>query len=319
MAEVARKLLYGIVKVIYLAAQDIVRAVKNQTIKHKYFNIYFSFGFVLAFAMLFTIQYKSLFVYLLDGSLSTMSLIMLIYVLLHIIKQRVNDIMTFYLNISGWLVASWCFTIIGTMFFIKGSPDYIALLIRCIVAFEFLSCIYFSIRYFYLRHITTYGRFSILFIFAPLITYIFWGFFTELFYETLHITLFGIDGLTAKAVLILTILLINLSVKFTPYERITEVKVAIYLILALSSAVSYCFFLSDYITGALMQLKLVSVSFTYDQVKNWIDDVIRWGCLPYLIGSVLGCFSIELADRNHKLRESEKTKLNTVDGRNVNI
>ncbi|NRF93430.1 hypothetical protein HQN89_21005 [Paenibacillus frigoriresistens] len=102
-------------------------------------------------------------------------------------------------------------------------------------------------------------------------------------------------------VLVISILLTNFSVKWTTFQRIDEVRVAMYFLLAVFSTISYSFFISDYLAvmiGPYLE-KIPELSFTAEEIKEGIKSIITWGSLPYLIGSVFGCFTIELVSRNH--------------------
>ena len=305
------KALLKIFEMLDYILQYILKNINRKVIKHDYVSLYFIFGAILSFVVAFTLRYNTKIVFLINSFVSIASLIMLIYVFVHIMKKSSKDKSKYFKNLRNWSVATLYFTIFGSIFFIKDCPDYVVLIVRTLAVIELLLSLYFYIRFFYLKYITTYMRFFTIFLLAPIITYLFWEFVISLFSDLFNINLFTKNDLATWAVLVLTILLINISVRFAPYDKIIEVKVAIYLILALSSAVSYCFFISDYITTALMKINEISNLTTYDQLKEEIDYLIRWGCLPYLIGSVFGCFSIELADRNYKLKEQKNQVLST--------
>ena len=82
-----------------------------------------------------------------------------------------------------------------------------------------------------------------------------------------------------------------------------------YLLLAFFSTISYCFFISDYLAPIINPYIdiLCGESFTELEIKHKIENFITWATLPYLIGAVFGCFTIELVCRNYNRQKSNNT------------
>ena len=96
----------------------------------------------------------------------------------------------------------------------------------------------------------------------------------------------------------------NFLIYTTPIERLSEVKVAVYLLLAIFSSLSYCFFISNYLATLIFNIDGIKSLVTYETIKSIIEDAIRWVTLPYLIGSVFGCFFVELVDRKKQVKNT---------------
>jgi len=127
-----------------------------------------------------------------------------------------------------------------------------------------------------------------------------------LLFEVTGERIFISNSVSKWMIILFCIILINIFVYWTPRNRFDEIRVAVYLLLAVFSTISYCFFISDYL-AAIITTKLHQVdefkSITSDEIKEFIDITVKWFSLPYLIGSVFACFTIELISRNRNLRE----------------
>ncbi|MPN43898.1 hypothetical protein SDC9_191459 [bioreactor metagenome] len=130
-----------------------------------------------------------------------------------------------------------------------------------------------------------------------------WSFVSLILFDTFKLPLLINNDLFGWAILVLTILLLNFLVLTTSEEKTSEVKVAIYLVMAIFSTISYCFFISDYLAENIIKIEEIKQIMTYDQIKYQIESIIKWSCLPYLIGAVFGCFSIEFVERNIKVKK----------------
>jgi len=156
--------------------------------------------------------------------------------------------------------------------------------------FIYIMMTYFAIRYCLLKYLINFWMYFAVFLVLPIIS----SFLClAIFPGSVNFS----DTFLGWMIIVLTIVLMNLFVYWTPEDRIREARVAVYLILAFWSTVSYVsFLLVDYIE----ELSLGSLSW---ELQPLVEAAVRWVTLPYLIGSVFGCFTLELAERNRLRKE----------------
>ncbi|MDY8094479.1 hypothetical protein UY456_15885 [Paenibacillus polymyxa] len=284
----------------YLWTRDKIRN-KN------YETIYASYGITL---VIFTIN-----VYMHPNKVSYFLLWFFIIVTLTIniivlckIRKSERGSKEYFNEISNWSFSMTyvsLFILMGVVRIIHTSP----LVTNLFVVFFFIF-IYFKARFLFLDKVTNWFRLVLLLLFSPVISVVIYSFIGMLLFEVFEEKLFIANGTLGGMVIILSIVLINLVVFWTPEERFNEVKVAIYFILALFSTISYCFFISDFLSTLLTPwLNSISATkVTSEGVRQLIENAVRWFTLPYLIGSVFSCFSLELVSRNRALVNNSKKR-----------
>ncbi len=182
------------------------------------------------------------------------------------------------------------------------SVDFFGLLIGIFFYLTFYS----YGRYFVAKWIKKWWTFALLFFAMPLIALLIGTIGSGIFASLFNIDLIQFDPFLGFIVIVTTILLINYIIASTPESLVGEVKVAIYLILAISSAISYCFFAPEYLTNFLVEnIKLLEYT-NKNEIIEVIDSILKWVTLPYSIGSVFGCFTIELVERNNRIFNANK-------------
>jgi len=215
-----------------------------------------------------------------------------------ILSNKKNEVKFFY-QLSGFWLATFFLITFSSIHLISYKSGYSNLIILPI----FISLYYYS-RYFVVKWINNWAKYLLLFALMPLfasIIYIFIGIFLT---ELTGYKLFASNSMLLWMAVLLSILLINIIVLWTPLKRFDEVRVAIYVLLAISSSISYCFFISDLLATYLTP-KINSLSgqlLEKETVEEFVDNFVKWGTLPYLIGSVWACAGIELKTRNYNRR-----------------
>ncbi|MFY0518252.1 hypothetical protein ACOMCU_10530 [Lysinibacillus sp. UGB7] len=159
---------------------------------------------------------------------------------------------------------------------------------------------YYSLKAFVFKYINHWFKYSLLFLLSPIIVAFFWSFCGMHLMEVTKKYLFISNDFLGWVTLILSIIVMNLIIYTSPDNNISELKVAIYFSLAIFSTISYSFFLSDISTSLVIDM--FKISEEKELVKQTIDTLLKWMSLPYLIGMVFGCFTIELKQRNLELK-----------------
>ncbi|SEL10198.1 hypothetical protein SAMN05518856_107317 [Paenibacillus sp. OK003] len=281
---------------------------KGKILNKNYESVYASYGIVLSILTITAFRYTNELVNFFLWAFIVVVLTINIIVLFEIRKLDRGS-KEYFKQISDW---SFSMTFIS-LFISMGLIHTVPFLLNIFIVFFFVF-IYFSARYLYLDKVTNWFYLMLLMLFTPIISAVLYSFIGMMLFEIFDEKLFIANGTLGWMVIILSIVLINLVVFWTPEERFNEAKVAIYFLLALFSTISYCFFVSDFLSD-LITPKLNSMSntrITAEEVREFIENAVRWFTLPYLIGSVSSCFSLELVSRNREI-VSKLTKFDTTD------
>ena len=205
-----------------------------------------------------------------------------------------------------WLLTKWAFFLFISFFFISLSfVNYInETFFLFAILFLGIFPTYFLIRFLLYKWITHWISYLLILLLTPLpiaFTWLLIGMILEYPFFNDSLVLMG-------ATIIFSIAFMNLIVFWTPFSRLDEVRVAIYFLLGIFSTISYLFFIADIATYFLRDfiMSLNQITIPTETMRNDIDILIKWVTLPYLIGSVLCCFSIELVTRNYN-RENKGT------------
>jgi len=204
-----------------------------------------------------------------------------------------------YKQLAVWGIALLYYLIIGSL--LLGEYGKI---ISWMVLVIFFYIFYYSLKAFVFKYINHWFKYSLLFLISPIIVAFFWSFCGIHLTEVTKNFLFMSNEFLGWVTLILSIIMMNVIIYTSPKDRISELKVAIYFSLAIFSAISYSFFLSDISTNLIIDM--FKFNEERELIKQTIDTLFKWMTLPYLIGMVFGCFTIELKIRNLELKEVDK-------------
>lgn len=157
--------------------------------------------------------------------------------------------------------------------------------------------LYFFIRFLLCKLVIHWFFYVLIFLFTPFLTAFAWISVGVIFMYPF----FNYNMVLIGATIILSILFMNLIVFWIPFSQLDEVRVATYFLLGMFSTFSYLFFMADIATYFLRDflIDFNQTSIPTETMRNDIDILIKWVTLPYLIGAVLCCFSIELVIRNY--------------------
>ncbi|MET3549391.1 hypothetical protein ABID47_006028 [Paenibacillus favisporus] len=266
-------------------------------------DIYVIYGIVISILSFLIFKYNNILSKSLNFGIIIFIVIVLGSVYREILKlERGSE--DYFSRMLGWWFATSYFSVIISINLIHIIPYIINLFV-----FPFYCALYYGIRYLFLRWIRHWTMYFLLFFLMPLISLIIYSFIGMLLFELTNKKIFISDSASKWMVILFCILLINIFVYWTPANRFDEVKVAVYLLLAVFSTISYCFFISDYlaeiITPKLNQISELE-SITISEVKEFIDVIVKWFSLPYLVGSVFACFTVELVTRNRNARADSR-------------
>lgn len=272
--------------------------------KGNYSNIYFVVGMVVTIITLLIYKYTS-FIFLIIKAIISLSLVwIVIYSMVKIVKSKLSNKEIYYKNMRDWYFAIAFYSGIW-MLNLQYLGGYSILISNIVLGISFCFMLCYECAYFLLKYIRNWVWYSLIFIAMPIVSTILWSFLGLLIADIFKMPVIASDNVFGWMVLILTVILLNLSINITPDERFREVKVATYFVLAIFSTLSYCFFISDYLTNVILS---ISNRFSKEEIKTAIEYCIKWGCLPYLIGTVFGCFSLELTERNRVKKTGQNKK-----------
>jgi len=219
-----------------------------------------------------------------------------------------------YINyMLEWSILWICISFETFLYMITVSK-YFAIFIQYLSYVGIFLVMHYWLRRFVYRRIKHWISYSIYFFLLPFVTGFIWMLFGDTLSRSLNMPVFVSDNVIGYMTIVLTVVLLNFEIYITPKDIKREVRVAVYLILALYSTISYCFFISDYLSGpiynVLEPLKSEFIEyygeFSKQQVKSGVESIMKWITLPYLVGTVIGCFTLELVDRNDELKDKNK-------------
>ncbi len=238
---------------------------------------------------------------------------LLLLILLSIVSNRQeSDIVNYLKHMEAWSCAAFIASISNSIFLMNIS-DVLRIIFIYIGNIMVFLMFYYGYRIFVYKKVNSWVKYTIYFFLLPFISVLIWTMVGLEISDILKSYVFASNNLMKYMIIVITVLIFNLEIYFTPKEKIDEVRVAVYLILAIFSTISYCFFISDYIAQFTynkflpFKTEIIDEGFNFSKegIKSGIDNIIKWVCLPYLIGSVWGCFTLELVNKNINLKAKD--------------
>lgn len=164
---------------------------------------------------------------------------------------------------------------------------------------------HYSYRIMIYKYIKHWIMYTAYFLILPLISIFIWILVGGVLSQIFEMPILMSDRVLGYMMIIFTICILNFEIYFVHKEIRDEVKLALYLTIAIFSTLSYCFFLSDYLSEIIFNL-LTSYSnegidISKKIIKYKIEWLLKWYTLPYLIGTVFGNFTLELSSRNDEI------------------
>lgn len=286
-----RRLIIIISSLILWIPNGTINKIKNNGMH----ELYIIYGLCLLFLTGFlAFSERLLFVRIL---IATIYIIFMGYVYIYIAKKSNFELDEKYKQLMKWSFALFYYLLFISILLIEFSK-----VISWLNLIVFFISFYYLLQYIIYKWINHWFKYSMFFLISPLIVVIFWSFVGMLLMERTNNAFFISNELLVWVTLILSIIVMNLIIIFSPYERIHELKVAVYFSLAVISTISYSFFLSDISTNLVLKYSSLDKKI----IKEIIETLIKWSSLPYLIGLVFGCFTLELKQRNYQLKLQNK-------------
>ena len=277
--------------------------IKRNIFIEEFQKVYAAYTFILMTFLFFSLKYNSNLIKFLNLVVLISAAIVLICIYKRILKMK-EDHMKFYSQSLNWWLTVSFFWIFASMSFVHVNTYLVKIFL-----IPFSLFFYYGMRYLFLKWVKHWFFYFVLFSLMPILSFFIYSFLGSLIFEFTNKEFFVSDTVFKWMVILLCVLLTSIFVCWTPADRFDEVKVAVYLLLAFFSTISYCFFISDYlaevVTSKLNEINQFE-SFTRDEIKELIDVVVKWVSLPYLIGSVFACFTLELIARNRNIREKSR-------------
>lgn len=315
------KIIGSILKAIYNFVVNFIYSIMEKYNEDKFSCIYGIYGVInVIIFMVFTFNnfFFSNAIKIVHIVIQTPMLFMILNKILR--KRRTYNIEYYLTNMRDWSCAATVVFFLNSIFLME-ICNVLSIILKYLGYVIIFMTFYFEYRIIVCRRIKSWKKYTLYFFILPFISLAIWSILGVELSQKLNSHIYTSSNLMKYMTIIITVLILNLEIYFTPKEKIDEVRVAVYLILALFSTVGYCFFISDYIAQFLynrllpFRAEIISegINFSREGIKSGIDNIIRWVCLPYLIGSVWGCFTIELANRNINLKEKEDKKKKVID------
>lgn len=272
-----------------------------------YRDVYVAYGFLVLIVSLYIVE---------NGAGISILLICTIAILVALQVKIYRELLDYertseeyFYHMTGWWFATTYYSLLILIHFVEMLPKNLINL----TLISFFILFYYWSRFLFIKWVKHWLVYILLFFLIPIISVTIYSFLGIFLYEITGEKFFISNSMLGWMVIFLSILLINIVVYWTPQHRFDEVKVAIYFLLAFFSSISYCFFISDYLTTFITP-KLINIpgfsAVTTNDVKIFIEQVVKWVSLPYLIGSVFASFSIEYVSRRRK-RSSNSLKIAT--------
>ncbi|MDK2799167.1 MAG: hypothetical protein PWQ70_786 [Clostridiales bacterium] len=228
-------------------------------------------------------------------------------------KKKILDREKYLSYMLDWSI-TWIFISNATFMYFVNISNELAVLVQYLTYIGLFLMMHYWLRRFVSRHIKHWISYSVYFSTLPLIAGIIWIIFGDILAVSFNMPELISDKVIGYMTIVLTVILLNFEIYDAPKEIRPEVRVAVNFIVAMYSTISYCFFISDYLTEPLYNILIPLESefvehygeFSRQMIKLKVENFIKWVTLPYLIGAVFGCFLLELLDRNDYMSNKKK-------------
>ncbi|MGC5328984.1 hypothetical protein [Brevibacillus sp. SYSU BS000544] len=278
------KFLFGIISII-------LHWVKNNFDRGSYEVVYFSTFFIIMVPSVVWFKGGWPDIY----SFIALSVIVAISVFsfYHIQARKSNNLSNYFKCMAKLSFYLWILGVFVTTMISPKITIYLYIL-------TLTSTFYYIARYFVEKTLDHWFKYFILFMCVPVISLFVSDIYMLLIAE--EFSFLPSDSILLKMTVLISIVIQNIIILFTRNQRIVEVKVATYLMLALFSTLSYCFFMSDLIVS-LFNPQTINNFGGIEKVKQDVQELFSWILFPYLVGTVWACFIIEWIERNTKKQD----------------
>lgn len=294
-----------ILKNIYDSMKDFIFWVMDKYRTFQFVSIYKAFliiNFILLFINL-TIFNTIIIINIL------IQLILIIFILYKLISNKKKISLELYLkHIKNWSFYALIVLLLSYGHILRIVPNVSKVFqyILYIQLFVVLHYWYRGIIYKYVKHWVMY---SLYFLILPLISLFIWIAVGDTLSIIFEMPILVSDTVLGYMIIIFTIFIFNFEIYVAPKEIRSEVKLAVYLILAVYSTISYCFFLSDYLSESIFNLlnpysnEFINegINISQELIMDKVEWLLKWYTLPHLIAAVFGSFTLELVSRNDKI------------------
>lgn len=282
-----------LIKKIYIFIRNFMYKVVMEYKQNNYMNIC-RFYLILNMIIFVTLRYdKSSILNIVRVVHSVIQTMLVILILFKLIPNKKKSYIEYLKSMENWDTAAMVVSLLDSIYFRQVSAT-LSIIFIYIGNLMFFTMIYHKYRIVVYEKVVNWWEYTIYFLSLPILALLSWFLIGLLMSDIFKSYIFISSNFVKFMTIIITILIFNIEIYFTPKEKIDEVRVAVYLVLAIFSTISYCFFISDYLSQVISE----SFNFTKESISNAIDIAIKWVSLPYLIGSVFGCFVLELVNRN---------------------
>ncbi|TZE82630.1 hypothetical protein [Calorimonas adulescens] len=311
IGKILIKCIMFMLKLVYAAIESFILWVIEKYRNFQFNGIYIAF-IIINFLVVFVSIKKDLIIFnIVKVILALIQIALILVILYKILSNKEKLKLELYLKyMADWSCAALYAIAFSSVFMMN-----IFYNVSKLLQYIFYVQLFLTMHYWYRRFINKYVKhwvmYTLYFLILPLISLFIWVLIGDTLSRICNMPILISDTVIGYMTIIFTVLIFNFEIYIAPKEIRSEVKVAVYLILALYSTISYCFFISDYLSEPIFNfLKPYSneiankgISLSKELIKGKVEWILKWFTLPYLIGAVFGCFTLELVDRNEKVKE----------------
>lgn len=299
-------LLINILKGIYFLIVKFYNWIIVKYNKVEFESIYISFLFINLFIYYLSINNNYFILVGFKLILVGIQTTLLFLILFWIINSRKQLILTKYIEtMFQWSCAAY-FGLFFNSVFIMNIYQPAHLVFKYLAYIAMFLMLHYGYRRVITRFVNHWIKYSIYFIILPLVSLFLWSILGDTLSRAYHIPSLVSDRAMGYMTILFTVLLLNYEIYVAPIKIRKEVKVAVYLVLAVYSTISYCFFITDNLSELIFNMlkpyreEIIQYYgvFSRNMIRDKVELVLKWVTLPYLIGTVFGCFTLELVDRN---------------------
>ncbi|MHC1750582.1 MAG: hypothetical protein AB9856_20115 [Cellulosilyticaceae bacterium] len=299
-----------ILKYVYITTKRFILWVIDKYRNFEFNKIYALFMIISFMVLFIPIKNKSIIFNLAKVICAVIQGVIIILILYKIGSNKQNLKLELYLKyMAEWSCVTLYVIACNSMFMTNIFPN-VSKVLQYILYVQLFLMMHYWYRRFINKYVKHWGMYSLYFLILPLISLFIWVLIGDTLSRICNMPILISDTVIGYMTIAFTVLIFNFEIYIAPKNIRSEVKVAVYLILALYSTISYCFFISDYLSQPIFNLlehynneiAREGINLSKELVRGKVEWFLKWFTLPYLIGAVFGCFTLELVDRNEKVK-----------------
>ncbi len=321
IGKILIKCIMFMLKLVYVAIESFILWVIEKYRNFQFDGIYIAF-MIINFTVLFTsIKNNSTIFNPAKVIFTLIQTVLIILILYKIVSNKKKLKLELYLKyMAEWSCAA-LYAIVFNSTLVMNIFSNVSKVLQYILYVQLFLVMHYWYRRFINKYFKHWVMYSVYFLILPLISLFIWVLMGDTLSRICNMPILVSDTVIGYMTIAFTVLIFNFEIYIAPKEIRSEVKVAVYLILALYSTISYCFFISDYLSEPIFNLlkpysnEIASegIKLSKELIRGKVEWFLKWFTLPYLVGAVFGCFTLELVARNDEIKEKNATKISNED------